>query len=45
MPYGAAENFLITVEPTNSDTLDVASDQPLKTRYMLFLYKLDLKLG
>ena len=45
MPYGAAENFLITVETTNSDTLDVASDQPLKTRPMLYMYKLDLKLG
>ena len=45
MPYGAAENFLITVETTNSDTLDVASDQPLKTRYIECTYKLDLKLG
>ena len=32
-----------TVEPTNSDTLDVASDQPLKTRYIVCTYKLDLK--
>ena len=45
MPFGATEKFLITVETTNSDTLDVASDQPLKTRYMLYSYTLDLKLG